>query len=84
MPVAENADAWHTLPAAEVSRRIHTEPEHGLSGGEAGRRLLRHGPNALGEKPARSLLAIVGVCSLAPVAVVEVVKLLRSPRRGEG
>jgi P-type Ca2+ transporter type 2C len=60
MLVAGNAEAWHTLPAAEVSRRLQTEPERGLSGAEAAGRLLRHGPNVLGEKAARSLLAIVG------------------------
>ena len=60
MPVAERAEAWHTLPAAEVSRRVHTEPERGLSDAEAARRLERHGPNALTEKAARSVLAILG------------------------
>ena len=58
-PVPENAEAWHTLPADEVTRRIHTEPEHGLSGVEAARRLERYGPNAHTEKAARSLLAIL-------------------------
>ena len=38
-PVPENAEAWHTLPADEVTRRIHTEPERGLSGVEVARRL---------------------------------------------
>ena len=33
MPAAENA--WHDLPAAEVNRRIHTDPERGLSGAGA-------------------------------------------------
>lgn len=38
-PVSENAEAWHTLTADEVTRRIHTEPERGLSGVEPARRL---------------------------------------------
>ena len=54
-----SAEAWHTLPAEEVSRRVDTEPEHGLSGAEAARRLERYGPNALTEKAARSVLAIL-------------------------
>ena len=57
--VPENAEAWHTLPADEVTRRIHTEPERGLSDAEAARRLERYGPNALTEKAARSGLAIL-------------------------
>jgi Ca2+-transporting ATPase len=60
VPVAESVVASHTLPADEVSRRLHTEPERGLSGAEAARRLGRHGPNALTEKVARSALAILG------------------------
>jgi Ca2+-transporting ATPase len=59
-PVAEHAEAWHALPADEVGRRTHTDPGHGLSGAEAARRLTQHGPNALTETAARSLLAIVG------------------------
>jgi hypothetical protein len=42
-PVPENTEAWHALPADEVSRRIHTEPERGLRGVEAARRLLLAG-----------------------------------------
>jgi magnesium-transporting ATPase (P-type) len=57
--VLENSEAWHTLPADEVARRIHTELGRGLSGAEAAHRLERHGPNALAEKAARSPLAIV-------------------------
>ena len=57
--VPKNGDAWHTLPADEVARRVHTETEHGLSGAEAARRLDRYGPNALAETSGRSPLAIV-------------------------
>ena len=60
VPAVESAEAWHTLPAAEVSRRVHTEPERGLSDAEASRRLERYGPNALTEKAARSAVAILG------------------------
>jgi Ca2+-transporting ATPase len=59
-PVVEHAEAWHALPIDEVSRRTHTEPGRGLSGAEVARRLTQHGPNALTETAARSLLAIVG------------------------
>jgi Ca2+-transporting ATPase len=57
--VPENGDPWHTLPADEVARRVHTETERGLSGAEAARRLERYGPNALTETSGRSPLAIV-------------------------
>ncbi|MGH7310419.1 MAG: cation-translocating P-type ATPase, partial [Candidatus Rokuibacteriota bacterium] len=57
--VSENADAWHTLPADEVARRVHTEPGRGLSGPEVVRRLAQYGPNALTETKGRSPLAIV-------------------------
>jgi P-type Ca2+ transporter type 2C len=57
--VPENAEPWHTLPAEEVSRRLHTERERGLSDAEATRRLERYGPNTLTEKTARSSLAIL-------------------------
>ena len=50
--------AWHTLATGEAARRIETEPEHGMSGAEAPRRLERHGANALGESGGRSRLTI--------------------------
>ena len=39
--------AWHTLELDEVSRRLETDPERGLSEEEALRRRERYGPNAL-------------------------------------
>ena len=52
-------ETWHTLSADEVAMRVGTEPERGLSGAEAARRLGRYGLNALAETPGRSSLAIV-------------------------
>jgi len=44
--------AWHALPVAEVADRLATDPRAGLTAGEADRRLLAQGPNALAEQPA--------------------------------
>jgi Ca2+-transporting ATPase len=56
--IPDSADAWHTLHADEVAKRLHTEPAHGLSGAEAARRLERHGANALVESHGRSRVSI--------------------------
>ena len=58
--VLEIAEAWHTLPAEEVAKRLHTDPSRGLSDAEASRRLERHGLNTLGETRGRGSLAILG------------------------
>ncbi len=49
---------WHCLDAQETCREIVTDPERGLDGEEAARRLRNYGPNALQEKPPRSLLSM--------------------------
>lgn len=49
---------WHTLGPDEAASRVQTEPEHGLSGAEAARRLRRHGANVLVESPGRSRLTM--------------------------
>lgn len=47
------ADAWHVLPAQEVTARLGTDVEHGLSASTAAARLERHGPNKVpGERAA--------------------------------
>ncbi|MCD6416341.1 MAG: HAD-IC family P-type ATPase [Planctomycetes bacterium] len=38
---------WHTLGAEEAVRKLKTDPEAGLSGKQARRRLNQHGPNHL-------------------------------------
>ena len=59
MSQRRDAEAWHTLSADEVAKRVRTEPTRGLSSGEASRRLEQYGFNALAEEPGRSPLAIV-------------------------
>ena len=49
---------WHCLGVQETCREIQTDPERGLDGGEAVRRLESYGPNALQEKSPRSLLSM--------------------------
>jgi Ca2+-transporting ATPase len=39
--------AWHTLAAAEVARRLQTDPQRGLSAAQAEERLRTCGPNQL-------------------------------------
>ncbi|MGH7267090.1 MAG: cation-translocating P-type ATPase [Candidatus Rokuibacteriota bacterium] len=55
---AAKEEAWHTLPAHEVARRLRTDVTRGLAQAEATRRLERYGPNALEETTGRSALAI--------------------------
>ncbi|MBI3455303.1 MAG: cation-transporting P-type ATPase [Candidatus Rokubacteria bacterium] len=43
--------AWHALPAPEVLARLGTDPETGLTRGEARRRLARVGPNRVAPQP---------------------------------
>jgi magnesium-transporting ATPase (P-type) len=43
------AVAWHAIPPQEVVERLQTDPQRGLSGEEATRRLGRYGPNRLPE-----------------------------------
>ena len=49
---------WHTFGVAETAERLGTNPDLGLSSGEAARRLARHGPNAIPEQARRSALAL--------------------------
>lgn len=43
--------SWHVLSVEDTCRRLESDLENGLSPDEAGRRLDRHGPNALPQKP---------------------------------
>jgi Ca2+-transporting ATPase len=45
---------WHRLDAAQVAAHFGTVPEAGLTAGEVGRRLQRHGANELAEGERRS------------------------------
>lgn len=49
---------WHTLTVAEVTQRLGTSVESGLSSDEAERRLESCGPNELEEKASRGLLVV--------------------------
>ena len=49
---------WYSLDVQEVSRELGTDPEVGLDIEEAARRLRDYGPNALEEKPPRSVLSM--------------------------
>lgn len=49
---------WYSLSADETCQQLGTNPDRGLSAGEAERRLRTYGPNALQEKPPRSLFSM--------------------------
>ncbi|HUM59403.1 MAG TPA: calcium-translocating P-type ATPase, SERCA-type [Bacillota bacterium] len=49
---------WHYLEIGELCRELGTNPASGLTKEEAAGRLKEYGPNALQEKPARSLFSI--------------------------
>jgi magnesium-transporting ATPase (P-type) len=53
--MADNAP-WHQLSSEETARKHGVDPSRGLSEGEAGARLARHGPNRPTAHPGRSLL----------------------------
>jgi Ca2+-transporting ATPase len=57
----KNADrpVWHAMPAAEVARRLRTDPLLGLNATEAADRLLRCGPNCMPAEERRSQLALL-------------------------
>lgn len=46
---------WHMLSATEAAQRLESNPQSGLSVSDAAKRLAQFGPNALQEKPPRSL-----------------------------
>lgn len=43
--------AWYTLPAEAVASRVGVDPDRGLDGGDAVRRLGEYGPNQLPSEP---------------------------------
>jgi len=51
--------AWHTLPLAEVFRRLKSNSAGGLTQEEAARRLAIYGPNTLAQARERSALSIL-------------------------
>ena len=57
---AAGAPAWHARSAAQVARELGTCAETGLDGGEAARRLARHGENRLPQDRPPSQLALLG------------------------
>jgi magnesium-transporting ATPase (P-type) len=47
---------WHAVAAAEVVKRLRTDPANGLEAGEAVRRLTQYGPNRLPEGKKQSVI----------------------------
>jgi hypothetical protein len=58
MPIPEQREV-HALPGVEVWRELRTDPERGLDGDEAERRLAVEGPNHLPEQPPPGRMTIV-------------------------
>ncbi|SNR74289.1 ATPase, P-type (transporting), HAD superfamily, subfamily IC [Humidesulfovibrio mexicanus] len=52
----ETAPLWHAMSAQDAAKRLDTDPERGLSSGEAAERLRQHGPNALPVRKGKSAL----------------------------
>ena len=50
---------FHTLDAAAVGSRLGVAPADGLSAAEAAERLAHYGPNAIEEKPRRSIVGML-------------------------
>jgi len=76
------AEAWYSLPPAEVTGRLGVEPESGLTGTEAASRLASVGPNKFAEAaveprwrafvrqyrdPMQIVLLVAGIGSLYPL-----------------
>ena len=61
---------WHALEAAEVCRRLGTDPRRGLSPQEAEARRARFGPNRLPEAPRRSVLAMAADQLREPLVLI--------------
>jgi Ca2+-transporting ATPase len=57
-PPSSSDTAWHTLPVGDVTQRLEVDPQTGLNGQEADRRLQQHGPNTIPEHRQRSLTRI--------------------------
>lgn len=57
---ASESSAWHALTPERVATTLRTDIEHGLTGAEAGRRLERHGPNALAEVRQQTWVHVFG------------------------
>jgi P-type Ca2+ transporter type 2C len=55
----EGSPAWHTLSGAAIARRLGSDLDGGLSSTEAARRLVAEGPNAIRERPPRSIFRMV-------------------------
>lgn len=55
---APEAIAWYALSAEAVAGRVGVDPDRGLDGGDAARRLGEHGPNQLPSEPPPSRWAV--------------------------
>lgn len=56
---SQPAEAWHSLAVPEVTQRLSTHHEDGLSTTEAAKRLAQFGPNELKEKPPTPLWRLI-------------------------
>ena len=50
---------WHTRSTDETANGLHSDVARGLGSADAAERLIRYGPNALGETKQRSLFTIL-------------------------
>ena len=57
-PAGDGPPTYHTLPGAEVARRLETDLDDGLSDGECARRRRRFGANTIADVRRRSPLGI--------------------------
>jgi len=58
MTVTDNAH-WHTKEAHSVAVEQSSDPERGLSSGEAAERLMRHGPNETTRERPRPVMSLI-------------------------
>ncbi|WP_397569553.1 cation-translocating P-type ATPase [Schlesneria sp. T3-172] len=56
---ATKFDAWHTLSVDDISGRLNTDQEAGLTSAEAAERLKRVGPNSIAQAAERSAFSIL-------------------------
>jgi P-type Ca2+ transporter type 2C len=72
-PEVEERDSsvpWHVLDADAIADRLGVDPQQGLSGDEAARRLAEGGPNELEEEPRRPLWRRILAILSEPMTVV--------------
>ena len=66
---SENAP-WYALPAKDVTARMGVDPDDGLDGEEAQRRLGEYGPNELPAEPPPSMWAVARAQLVNPMNIM--------------